>query len=95
MQKKEMGAKIEEIGKLIRKERNNLGLTQEELGQKATVIATGGYSCVLFDTMKREFDYINPSLTLEGLKILYGMNCGECENDKQNNLKSTETAALL
>lgn len=68
---------------------------EEELGQKATVIATGGYSCVLFDTMKRGFDYINPSLTLEGLKILYGMNCGECENDKQNNLKSTETAALL
>ena len=32
-----MGAKIEEIGKLIRKERINMGLTQEELGQKVGV----------------------------------------------------------
>lgn len=34
---KEMGTKIEEIGKLIRKERINLGLTQEELSQKVEV----------------------------------------------------------
>ncbi len=68
---------------------------EKELGQRATVIATGGYSSVLFDNMKRGFDYINPSLTLEGLRYLYNLNCGENRDDKQNNTKSTKTAALL
>lgn len=55
---------------------------EESLGKKATIIATGGYSCVLFDNMDRSFDYINPTLTLEGLKYLYELNCGENKNDK-------------
>ncbi len=55
---------------------------EKELGQRATVIATGGYSSVLFDNMKRGFDYINPSLTLEGLRHLYILNHGENTDDK-------------
>lgn len=67
---------------------------EKELGQKATVIATGGYSNVLFDNMERGFDHINPNLTLEGLKYLYKLNCGENKNDS-NNSENTKTAALL
>ncbi len=67
---------------------------EKELGQKATVIATGGYSNVLFDNMERGFDHINPNLTLEGLKYLHKLNCGENKNDS-NNSKNTKTAALL
>ena len=68
---------------------------EKELGQRATVIATGGYSSVLFDNMKRGFDHINPSLTLEGLRYLYEINCGESKNDGENYAKSTKTASLL
>ncbi|HIS74697.1 TPA: type III pantothenate kinase [Candidatus Galligastranaerophilus intestinavium] len=68
---------------------------EKELGERATVIATGGYSSVLFDNMERGFDYINPNLTLEGLKYLYGINCGEVENDRQNYTEGTKTASLL
>lgn len=67
---------------------------EKELGQKATVIATGGYSNVLFDNMERGFDHINPNLTLEGLKYLYKLNCGENKNDS-NNSENTKAAALL
>lgn len=45
-----------------------------ELGQKATLIATGGYSGLISSYLKRPFDYINPSLTLEGLRYLYNLN---------------------
>lgn len=42
-----------------------------ELGEKACVIATGGYSSLISKYMLRQFDYINPSLTLQGLKYVY------------------------
>lgn len=42
-----------------------------ELGEKACVIATGGYSTLISQYMLRQFDYINPSLTLQGLKYVY------------------------
>lgn len=45
-----------------------------ELGQKATVIATGGYSDVLFDNTNNAIDYIDKDLTLFGLKELYKLN---------------------
>ena len=45
---------------------------EEELGQKATVIATGGYSSVLFENSS--IDYIDKDLTLFGLKKLYDLN---------------------
>ena len=45
---------------------------EKELGQKATIIATGGYSNVLFENSK--IDYIDKDLTLFGLKELYKLN---------------------
>lgn len=45
-----------------------------ELGEKATIIATGGHSKLISEYMFRSFDYINPTLTLEGLKLLYKLN---------------------
>ena len=42
-----------------------------ELGEKACVIATGGYSTLISQYMLRQFDYVNPSLTLQGLKYVY------------------------
>ena len=47
---------------------------ETELGQKATVIATGGYSSVLFEDMDNTIDYIDKDLTLFGLKELYKLN---------------------
>ncbi len=48
---------------------------EKELGQKAAVIATGGYSTIISKYLKRKFDYINPDLTLIGAKILFELNC--------------------
>lgn len=53
------------------------GLVQQcekELGGKATLIATGGYSGLISSYLKRPFDFINPTLTLEGLRFLYELN---------------------
>lgn len=47
---------------------------EKELGQKATLIATGGYSGLIANYLKRHFDVINPTLTLEGLRFLYNLN---------------------
>lgn len=47
---------------------------EEELGEPATVVATGGYSSLIEKYMPTPFDYINPTLTLEGLKFLYNVN---------------------
>ena len=45
-----------------------------ELGEKATIIATGGHSRLISEYMFRRFDYIDPTLTLEGFKLLYELN---------------------
>lgn len=47
---------------------------EKELNQKATVIATGGYSKVLFEDMDDTINYIDKNLTLFGLKELYKLN---------------------
>lgn len=47
---------------------------EKELGQKATVIATGGYSSILFEDMDNTINYIDKDLTLFGLKELYKLN---------------------
>jgi len=46
---------------------------QKELGEKAKVIATGGYATLIAKETK-VFDEINPALTLIGLKLIYEMN---------------------
>lgn len=52
---------------------------EQELGEnglpaRATLIATGGYSGLIQNYLKRQFDFINPTLTLEGLRYLYELN---------------------
>lgn len=47
---------------------------ETELGQRATIVATGGYCGLIANYLKRPFDYINPTLTLEGLKQIYFLN---------------------
>ncbi len=47
---------------------------ERELGAKVTLIATGGYSGLISSYLKRPFDFINPTLTLEGLRFLYLLN---------------------
>lgn len=47
---------------------------EKELGQKATIVATGGYSGIISKYLKRKFDDINPNLTLKGLNLLYKLN---------------------
>lgn len=51
---------------------------EKELGQRAVVVATGGYSGLIANYLKRPFDFINPTLTLEGLRHLYYLNL-ECK----------------
>lgn len=46
---------------------------KEELGSDATVIATGGLSAVISNYCK-EIDYVEPWLTLHGLRLIYEMN---------------------
>ena len=47
---------------------------EEELGEKATIVATGGYCKLVCEYTERKFDCINPDLTLEGLRLLYELN---------------------
>lgn len=47
---------------------------EKELGSKAVIVATGGYTGIIADYLKRPFDFINPTLTLEGLRHLYYIN---------------------
>lgn len=47
---------------------------EKELGEKAVLVATGGYCKLVSEYMERPFDFINPTLTLEGLRHLYQIN---------------------
>ena len=47
---------------------------KNELGEDALVIATGGYCGLISNYLSKPFDYINPALTLDGLRILYNLN---------------------
>lgn len=49
-----------------------------ELGEKATIIATGGQSRLISEYMFRRFDYLDSALTLEGLKKLHELNKIKC-----------------
>ncbi len=46
---------------------------QEELGEKATVVATGGYAGIIAKEAK-VIDKVNPDLTLIGIKVIHDMN---------------------
>ena len=46
---------------------------QEELGEKATVVATGGYASIIAKEAK-VIDKVNPHLTLIGIKAIHDMN---------------------
>jgi len=50
-----------------------VGRIKKEIGEQSKVIGTGGYA----ELIAREtdvIDLVNPDLTLEGLRIIYGMN---------------------
>jgi type III pantothenate kinase len=46
---------------------------QEELGEKATVVATGGYAGIIAKEAK-VIEKVNPNLTLIGIKVIHDMN---------------------
>lgn len=56
---------------------------EKELGRKSILIATGGYSGLIANYLKRPFDFINPTLTLEGLRYLYGINSSNVISELQ------------
>jgi type III pantothenate kinase len=47
---------------------------EKELGEKATIVATGGYCGLIANYLSRPFDDVNRNLTLLGLKKIYEMN---------------------
>ncbi len=47
---------------------------EAQLGENATIVATGGYASLIEKYMPTPFDFINPTLTLEGLRYLYQAN---------------------
>jgi len=50
-----------------------IGRIEQELGEKATVVATGGYAELMAGETKL-IDDISPNLTLIGLRLIYMMN---------------------
>lgn len=52
---------------------------ENELGERVTLVATGGYSGLISSYLERPFDFINPTLTLEGLRFLYNLNVNEMQ----------------
>lgn len=55
---------------------------EKELGQRAIVVATGGYSSIISKYLHRQFDYVNQDLTLLGLKMIYDLNTKSSETSK-------------
>ena len=53
---------------------------ENELGEKATIIATGGYCGLIANYMKRKFDVTDPILTLKGLEKIYSLNKAKIKN---------------
>jgi len=47
---------------------------EKELGEPVITIATGGYSEIITEYLKRPFDHLNKNLTLEGLRQIYELN---------------------
>lgn len=49
---------------------------KKEVGDNATVVATGGLASLICANME-EVDYVDKNLTLEGLRIIYHKNVSE------------------
>ncbi len=47
---------------------------EKEIGEKVTVVATGGLSSLLSKYMLRKIDFYEPNLTLDGFRLLYELN---------------------
>lgn len=47
---------------------------EKELDERAAIVATGGYCGLIANYLERQFDCVNPILTLEGLKYIYNLN---------------------
>ncbi|QGG49277.1 type III pantothenate kinase [Heliorestis convoluta] len=58
------------VDRLVKRFKAEMG----EEGTRAKVVATGGFAQLIGQDCS-EVDYIHPSLTLEGLRILYERNC--------------------
>lgn len=54
-----------------------IALIKSRYGQETKVILTGGVSGLFADYLKPVVDYVDPNLTLEGLKIIYDKNRDE------------------
>ena len=50
-----------------------VGRIQEELGEKAKIVATGGYASIIARETK-VIQEVNPNLTLVGIKAIHTMN---------------------
>jgi type III pantothenate kinase len=46
---------------------------KSEIGEDAWVVATGGWAG-LMSQLTHAFDYVDPNLTLNGLRLVYEMN---------------------
>ncbi len=46
---------------------------EDELGEPAMLILTGGYSDIVVERMSHRFDILDHNLTLEGLRLIYEM----------------------
>lgn len=59
---------------------------EKELGEKVSLIATGGYSGLIANYLKHKFNSINPILTLIGLKEIYKLNTSKTSAKLHNEL---------
>lgn len=67
---------------------------EKELGEKATIVATGGYCGLIANYLKRPFDDVNPTLTLEGLRHIYKLNTSKSIVSVWSNHKSNTYETL-
>lgn len=67
---------------------------EKELGEKATIVATGGYCGLIANYLKRPFDDVNPTLTLEGLRHIYKLNTSKSIVSVWSNHKSNSYESL-
>ena len=51
-----------------------IGQCEQELGERAIIVATGGLNSLISEYMQHKIYEINPILTLEGLKHIYELN---------------------